>query len=297
MLYYLLALVTASLSSVMNVVNGELKNFYDLYSATAMIHAIGLVPITLYVLLRRVRVLSVHGVPWRCYLGGAVGVVTVVCSAAPYGHISVSAIVALGLLGQTVTSLLVDQFGLFELPKKPFNRNKLIGLAFACAGIAYMVSGSAFSLVPVLLAFLAGVSIVVSRCFNAELAARKGTPYSTWYNYVVGLGVSLAVMLCMLPSGAASLPSAVSRKGWIYCGGLMGNVTVTLSTILTPRIPAFILTLILFSGQIFTGILLDAALTGSFPMENLVGGVLAAAGLSLNTILDQRALRKQKQAA
>ena len=28
-----------------------------------------------------------------------------------------------------------------------------------------------------------------------------------------------------------------------------------------------------------------------------LGGVLAAAGLSLNTILDQRALRKQKQAA
>lgn len=291
-MYYFLALVTAAISSIMGVVNGELKNFYDLYSATVLIHLIGLIPISAVVLHKRVRVSDKTGVPWHHFLGGAVGVVTVLATAAPYGYISVSAIVALSLLGQTASSLLVEQFGLFSLARKPFDRNKLVGLVFAAAGIAVMVAGSAFSPLPVFLAFLSGVSNVVSRCINAQLAEKKGTTYSTWYNYVVGLAVSALVMFLMLPGGKAEFPGSLSPAIWIYFGGLLGNITVVLSMILTVKVPAFILTLILFSGQIFTGIVLDTLLVGAFLPQNLIGGILAAIGLSLNVLLDDRKAKR-----
>ena len=190
-----------------------------------------------------------------------------------------------------MASLLVDQFGLFHMPVKRFNGAKLIGLLFTAAGIGCMLYGAKTAILPVLLSFLMGVTIVLSRSVNALLAEKTSLFVSTWYNYSVGLSVSLCVwLLTRLMQGAPSLPEAVAAVPlWAYLGGLMGVVTVSVQSFVTPRMPAFQLTLILFVGQVFMGLVLDALSGAGGSAQEWIGGVFAVAGLSLNALLDRRA--------
>ena len=293
-MYYLISFATAMLVSAMVTVNGTLSNAYGTYLSTVMIRAVGIVPASLIALVRRERVFAVRGLKPGVFLGGAIGVITVVCNNAAYtGGIGVSAMVALSLLGQTVASLLVDQFGLFHMPVKRFNGAKLIGLLFTAAGIGCMLYGAKTAILPVLLSFLMGVTIVLSRSVNALLAEKTSLFVSTWYNYSVGLSVSLCVwLLTRLMQGAPSLPEAVAAVPlWAYLGGLMGVVTVSVQSFVTPRMPAFQLTLILFVGQVFMGLVLDALSGAGGSAQEWIGGVFAVAGLSLNALLDRRAER------
>ncbi len=293
-MYYLISFVTAMLVSAMVTVNGNLSGAYGTYLSTAIIHAVGIVPATLIALARRERLFDVRGLKPGVFLGGAIGVVTVVCNNAAYtGGISVSAMVALSLLGQTVASLLVDQFGLFRMPAKRFNRAKLLGLLCTAAGIACMLCGAAPSALPVLLSFLMGVTIVLSRSVNAMLAKKTSLFVSTWYNYSVGLSVSLAVWLLagLFERVPLLLTPAAAPPLWAFFGGLMGVVTVSVQSFVTPRMPAFQLTLVLFIGQVFTGLLIDALSGAGGSAQEWIGGAFAVAGLSLNALLDRRAER------
>lgn len=197
-MYYLISFATAMLVSAMVTVNGTLSNAYGTYLSTVMIHAVGIVPASLIALVRRERVFAVRGLKPGVFLGGAIGVITVVCNNAAYtGGIGVSAMVALSLLGQTVASLLVDQFGLFHMPVKRFNGAKLIGLLFTAAGIGCMLYGAKTAILPVLLSFLMGVTIVLSRSVNALLAEKT--------SLFVRVGGHKKVISYFLRNGVASV--------------------------------------------------------------------------------------------
>jgi hypothetical protein len=48
------------------------------------------------------------------------------------------------------------------------------------------------------------------------------------------------------------------------------------------RISSFYMTLLLFAGQVFAGIATGTVFTGSFSLNNLLGGVCITAGLAQN---------------
>lgn len=138
-MYYLFSVLTGILISVMLVVNGELTGFYGIYPATVIIHIVGLLCIAVILLAKRETIFPRKKVPWYYYLGGVIGVATTVFNNVSFGRISVSAIMALGLLGQSFSSLLIDQFGWFSMQKRVFNRKKLVGIGLIIAGIACMI--------------------------------------------------------------------------------------------------------------------------------------------------------------
>jgi transporter family-2 protein len=292
-MYYFLSVLTAILIAVMVVVNGELTNAYDIYSATVIIHMVGLILVSGIVAYKQEKVFSVLQLPWTLLLGGAIGVATTLFNNFAFGKISVSAIVALGLLGQTVTALVIDQFGLFDMPVRKFNQGKLVGLLFSAFGVVYLLSGLVFLMLPVALSLLTGVSIVISRSINARLAEKTSAIVSTWYNYVIGLVVACIIFLIAGRMGL-SIPTKISWSLWIYWGGVIGVFVVMLSNIATPKIPAFQMTLILFAGQIFTGLVLDALLSHGFSQRNLIGGIFVMLGLSINLWFDKKAIRDSK---
>ncbi len=59
------------------------------------------------------------------YLGGAIGVLTTLFHNLAFTKISVTSIIALSLFGQTITSLIVDKFGIFGMQKRVFERTSL----------------------------------------------------------------------------------------------------------------------------------------------------------------------------
>ncbi len=287
MLYYILSILTGTLIAMMVAVNGALTSAYGVYLATLIIHAVGLVFISLICAIRREKPLTRRRLPLWLYLGGVIGVVTTVFNNLSFGRISMSAIVALGLLGQAVASLLIDQFGLFGMQKRAFRPAKLSGLLCMLLGTGYMLWGSPFAAMPVTVAALAGVCVVLSRTANARLAARSSDLVSTWFNYIVGLAFA-ALALLLLGRAELAAPIALSGRAWIYTGGLLGVVVVVMLNATVARISALYMTLLLFVGQVFAGVAIDAVLTQAFSRANLVGGALVAVGMAINLWLDQR---------
>lgn len=134
---------------------------------------------------------------------------------------------------------------------------------------------------------LSGVNIVIARTLNARLAERCGTPLSTLMNYITGLTGSLLVFFLMGGPMRAAFP-AMDASFTIYLGGAMGLLSVFLLNVITAKLPAVQLTILIFIGQLFSGMLLDYFLTDMFSPGKLAGGILVLAGLLVNMRADKR---------
>ena len=135
---------------------------------------------------------------------------------------------------------------------------------------------------------LSGLSIVLNRIINSALAERIGLFPSTLYNYITGLIVSIIFVLISGESTMISSLNPGTAPFWAYLGGFTGVIVIVLSSYLTPKISAFYLTLLLFVGQLFTGMLIDFFNAGSFSLPKLIGGIFVLAGLTYNLVLDKK---------
>ena len=292
-MYYFLSLLTGVLISVMIAFNGRLTGQYGAYSATVIIHITGLILITGMSLIKREQLFSKRHV-WFLYLGGAIGVLTTVFNNIAFGRISVSAILALGLFGQSVTGLIIDRFGLFGMSKRSFTVRKIYGLLLILAGIASMINTLEFLAVAV--SFIAGVNIVISRTLNARLADMSSVSISTFYNYLIGLILSIPVFMLLGSNEIVLTELIISRHWYIYLGGALGVCVVMISNVIVIKLSAFYLTLLIFIGQVFSGVLIDIIISQAFSVRNLTGGVLVAAGLCLNLLLDNKGNQRKNPA-
>ncbi|NLC31923.1 MAG: DMT family transporter [Clostridiales bacterium] len=282
-MYYFLSLMAGMLISVMVVFNGELNARVGQIAALVLIHMAGIVFMSILLLIKKQKP-RFKRLPVYLYIGGFIGIVTTVFNNTAFGKISVSAMMALGLLGESVSSLLADHFGLLGLPKRPFRRQKLWGGLLSLAGIIWMWDD--FQAIPVLVSLLAGITVLLSRLINGQLARKTGLLTSTFINYVTGL--TGALLLLLFAGSRPPIAYAVSGPVYIYLGGLLGGVIVLVSSFCVGRIPSFYMTLSLFVGQVFAGLLLDMVLTQQFPLRNFIGGFLVLAGLMLNLYIDKK---------
>nr|WP_184091481.1 DMT family transporter [Anaerocolumna cellulosilytica] len=143
-----------------------------------------------------------------------------------------------------------------------------------------------------LLSMLSGVTLVIARIINSNLAARIGTYQGTLVNYIVGLFFSLLFFLINKEAVDLSYVHVSSIPFWAYLGGLGGVIIIVASNYLTPKISAFYLTLLLFVGQLFVGIIIDYLLLQEFSTGKLIGGILVALGLTYNLFLDKKTTLK-----
>lgn len=288
-MFKLLTFFSGMLCAVSVLQSGQLGAFYGTYSSSVITHLVGLVAIALVFACKRRSLPAKQRVaPWM-FFGGVVGVGTVVLNNLAFSSVGVTAIVGLSLLGQSITSLFVDQFGLFGAAKNPFHKGKLLGIAAVLAGSMVMVFPlSGANIAAVLMALATGFTIVVARTLNAQLAIRWGAMRSTVMNYVTGLAAS-AVMLLLAGRGEPMLTDFQLSSNWfMYLAGAVGVVLTMTLNFTVSRVPAFALTLLQFTGQIFTSLTLDAILQGSFSVQSAIGGVFVALGLFLNTWMDNR---------
>ena len=141
----------------------------------------------------------------------------------------------------------------------------------------------------IIVSLLAGVSIVLSRTCNARLGAATSSFVATLLNYVTGLVVASLVLLAVwlnAPPVAKEMPPL-----WMFLGGLIGVAVVAMLAFTTLNISAFYLSLLTFIGQVFTGVIIDVVLTGSFSWQNLVGGVLVSCGMVFNLLVERKATK------
>lgn len=137
----------------------------------------------------------------------------------------------------------------------------------------------------VVLAFLAGVTIVVNRIINANLADKVGLLQGTFFNYLTGLVTAIVVLLI---SNEVILLTGAKVPWWAYLGGAVGVLVVGLSSYMNSKTSAFYLTLFMFIGQLFVGVVIDYMRSGVVSIGQIIGGILVLAGLTYNLRVDKK---------
>lgn len=116
-MYNFLSLLIGVLITIMIAFNGELSNKLGNYSALVIIHLVGFLIVLLILLSKKIKISFKNGLPIYLYSAGAISVFTVMFNNLSYTALGVSIPVALGLLGQLLTSLAFDHYGFLGVKK------------------------------------------------------------------------------------------------------------------------------------------------------------------------------------
>jgi transporter family-2 protein len=296
LMFYFLAILCGAILAVMIQWNGDLSAQVGAYHAALYIHIVGAV-FAAFVLCTRTRKGNMQRTSLWMYLGGAIGVLTTLFNNFAFSRISLTSIVALGLFAQLVFSYFIDTFGWFGMERR---REKLsiCGTLLSVAGIALMLENpAAGGWGSVLISLGAGITVVLSRIVNAHLSQRIGALQGSLVNHLVGLPfcLLLAIGVGVNESSAAVPFMAGDFRLWIWCGGMLGVTTVAMTNVIVPKIPAYQLSLFLFCGQLFCGMLLDVFCGGALNKREFGAGILVAAGIAVNQVSKICRERKEKE--
>lgn len=140
----------------------------------------------------------------------------------------------------------------------------------------------------ILIAILSGVTIVISRIVNANLADKMGLFQSTFYNFLTGLLFSSLILFFANENFDLQAITSTSVPLYAYIGGIIGIFSISLSNYVAPKISAFYMTLLIFIGQIGIGIFIDYLVSNEVSIGKIIGGILVAIGLSYNLSIDKK---------
>ncbi len=143
----------------------------------------------------------------------------------------------------------------------------------------------------ILLSILSGVIIVVSRILNTKLSHEIGLIESSYFNYLTAAVTS--VILFLFIGEHFTLNSFNNVPFYGYLGGILGVIIVILNSVVSPKLSAFYVTLLIFIGQLFTGIAIDWLISGILPLNKIIGGLIVIMGLSFNLFIDAKDARNK----
>lgn len=138
----------------------------------------------------------------------------------------------------------------------------------------------------IFLSILTGVIIVVSRILNTKLSHEIGLIESSYFNYLTGAVTS--ILLFLVAGEHFNIVSLKDVPPYGYLGGILGVMIVILNSVVSPKLSAFYVTLLIFIGQLFTGILIDWLISGILPVTKILGGIIVVIGLSFNLLIDAK---------
>ena len=135
---YFVSVFTGVILAIMVSLNGGVSNAAGNYASSFIIHFIGLIGIIFVLIFTKSKIKNLKGIPFYMFSGGLIGVLTVLFTNASSSVLGVSLTVSLTLLGQLVTSLVIDNFGYFNMPVVKFDKRKILGLVIIITGIYVM---------------------------------------------------------------------------------------------------------------------------------------------------------------
>lgn len=138
-MYKLYAAFVGILLAFMITFNGILAHYVGDYSALVIIHVVGLITLMPILFLKKEKKFKLKGIPIYLLSAGALGIFMVFFNNICFSFLGVSLTVSLGLLGQSITSCIIDHYGLFGMEVSKFHKEKLFGFLLVFIGIIIMV--------------------------------------------------------------------------------------------------------------------------------------------------------------
>lgn len=136
----------------------------------------------------------------------------------------------------------------------------------------------------VLLSIAAGALVALTTSMNAALGKRVSVEGSTLINYATGLLTSLVLALFLR---RLTVPDLSGLPAFVYLGGALGVCVVLLNCIVLPRVPVVLVTMLLFTGQVLMGMVVDALAGIPLTLGKVLGALLIVAGLVFNVWIDR----------
>lgn len=134
-----LSFLTGIIITVMNIFNGQLSDYVGVYLSTVLIHLIGLMTFIIIMLVMKQKLSFHHHLPLLFYTGGMIGVLTVIFNVMSISTIGAALVTALGLLGQMITSFVLEQKGWLGTLKRKLSLQKIISFIVVMIGIGVMM--------------------------------------------------------------------------------------------------------------------------------------------------------------
>lgn len=136
----------------------------------------------------------------------------------------------------------------------------------------------------IIIALMTGSLVILSMIMNSRVGDEIGLFQGVFVNYALGLVVSAVILSFNL--NTINLSGNVPL--WAYLGGVIGVVIVAISNVIIPKIPTIYTTLLIFIGQLFTGMVIDLLTKVDISKGKIIGGILICAGLFYNLMIDKK---------
>jgi len=133
----LLALISGVFMAIQGALNTTLSKVIGLLETTFIVHITG--TILLLILLFAFRLgkgnfYALSEAPWYAYLGGVIGVGIIYLVAASIPEVGVANATTAIIIGQVVTAIIIDHFGVFGLERMPYGWSQILGLILLVIG-------------------------------------------------------------------------------------------------------------------------------------------------------------------
>lgn len=137
-MYSLFAIIIGMVISVMISFNGTLQTAVGVPYSLIIIHAVGLISISLLMFIKKEKMKIDKSISIFLYSGGLIGIALTLTNMATINTIGVALTTAFGIFGQLLFSSIVDHFGLLGMTKYPFDKRKLVGFLIILIGLIIM---------------------------------------------------------------------------------------------------------------------------------------------------------------
>lgn len=137
-MYNLISIFIGALIGLMVYFNGILSIYLGNYTSSVIVHLVGLIGITIVLICTKSKLKFDRSLSLFLYSAGVIGVFTVLFTNIGFMSVGASLTIALALLGQTISAIIIDHYGLLGVNVIKFNKKKLIGLSIIILGIIIM---------------------------------------------------------------------------------------------------------------------------------------------------------------
>lgn len=226
---------------------------------------------------------------WQ-FLGGTYGAFAVFSMALAVPQLGVALTLALCMLGQLISGMVVDGFGLLNMPIIPISPLRGLGFVAVLGGILCVYGGnvmgrpkteaklSGFTAVCLVLSFFTGFTGSIQAPTNAALATHVGMIQSSFINFLGGFLVLLVLSL-IVGKGKLHPFRGVGIKPWHLTGGAYGAFGVTANLVAVTHLGVSLLQVCTMLGQLVGAMVVDSV--GLFETERIRVNLLRVVGCAL----------------
>lgn len=216
---------------------------------------------------------------WEC-VGGISGAVLVGSQGLAVATIGVAVFTVAVVIGQVVSSMVVDQLGVGPGEAKPFTTTRVAGAVVGVIAVTVAVSDRFTSPGTVWLAVLplaAGLLMGWQQAVNGLV--REAAAHST-ATILVNFTVGTAALTLANLAVRGGVPGGFPSQWWLYLGGLLGIVGVGGAIVSVRFIGVLMVGLCAVCGQLVGAVLLDAV-SGRLALPTVIGVVLTLVSVGI----------------